>query len=164
MEIERKDESVNHYLLPGMLFAQDGKFVLSTVLGSCVSVCLWDRAQKIGGMNHYLLPLWNGEGLYSPKYGNIAIPMLITKMLALGCKKENLVAKYFGGGGLLDISTSFLNVGERNIDIAVDILKGEKIAIASRDIGGAHGRKVIFHTDSGDVFLKKLVKRESNGY
>ncbi|MBF0165687.1 MAG: chemotaxis protein CheD, partial [Magnetococcales bacterium] len=63
--------------MPGALFAQNGAYVITTVLGSCIAVCLWDRMRKEGGMNHYKLPLWNGDGLPSPKYGNIAIAKLI---------------------------------------------------------------------------------------
>ncbi len=29
---------------------------VTTILGSCVAVCLWDESHGIGGMNHYLLP------------------------------------------------------------------------------------------------------------
>lgn len=151
---------VDYFLYPGMLFAKNGNFAINTILGSCVSVCLWDRGLQIGGMNHYLLPLWNGEGLPSPRYGNIAIPTLIEKMLSLGCKRETLVAKCFGGGAVLDANGGFLNVGERNILMADDILKKEQIRIAGVDVGGTKGRRVVFHTESGDVFVKKIAKTE----
>ena len=92
------EETINkHFLFPGTIFADPGEFQISTVLGSCVALCLWDSVAKIGGMNHYMLPFWNGEGLATPKYGNIAIEKLLSRMLRLGCRKENLVAKIFGG-------------------------------------------------------------------
>ena len=47
---------------------------IHTVSGSCIAVCIYDMKNGISGMNHSLLPLWNNDGLQSPKYGNIAIP------------------------------------------------------------------------------------------
>lgn len=153
------ETETSHYLYPGMLYAKDGQCAITTILGSCISVCLWDGAVKMGGMNHFLLPFWNGEGLPSPKYGNIAIPMLIEKMLSLGCRKENIVAKCFGGGAVLGPSNGMMNVGERNIALARDILREENIPIIGNDTGGNLGRKIIFYTDSGDVFVRRLQKR-----
>ncbi|MEE4188915.1 MAG: chemotaxis protein CheD, partial [Roseobacter sp.] len=34
---------------------QYGNEVISTILGSCVSCCLWDPEAQVGGMNHMLL-------------------------------------------------------------------------------------------------------------
>ena len=90
-----------HFLYPSSLFASNEPHIVSTILGSCVAVCLFDATTKIGGINHYMLPFWNGQGLASPKYGNIAIERLLEKMIALGCKKSNIRAKVFGGGRLL---------------------------------------------------------------
>ncbi|MBF0558651.1 MAG: chemotaxis protein CheD [Nitrospirae bacterium] len=153
---------VDYYLYPGLIFAQKEMCMVTTVLGSCVSVCLWDPVYNTGGINHYMLPLWNGEGLPSPKYGNIAIRKLIEKMMALGCRKENLKAKVFGGGAVLQTSGGLLNVGERNIILAEDILAEEKIPIISRDVGGSQGRKLIFCTGSGTVLVKKILSRVEN--
>lgn len=151
-------KSESRYLYPGMVFAEPGRFSVTTLLGSCVSVCLWDPAARVGGMNHYLLPLWNGDGLMTPRYGNIAIPMLIEKLVQAGCSKTNLRAKVFGGASVLDSSGGFLNVGERNIRYAEAALEEARIPVAGRDVGGTCGRKILFETDSGDVFVKKLTK------
>ena len=86
------------YLYPSAMAVYNRKVLVHTILGSCVAVCLYDKVLNIGGINHYMLPLWNGEGLSTPKYGNVAIDKLIDKMLANGSRKEHLVAKIFGGG------------------------------------------------------------------
>lgn len=141
-----------------MLFADPGDFGVTTVLGSCVSVCLWDPAARIGGMNHYLLPFWNGDGLRTPKYGNIAIPMLVEKLLYSGCSKANLRAKVFGGAKVLENTSGLLNVGERNIKYAEGALEEARIPIIGKDVGGTSGRKLLFMTGTGEVFVKKLNK------
>ncbi|MBI5969877.1 MAG: chemotaxis protein CheD [Deltaproteobacteria bacterium] len=139
-----------------MLFAKNGQCVISTILGSCVAVCLWDNALRQGGMNHYLLPLWNGEGLPTPKYGNVAIPMLIEKMRLIGSRKENLVAKVFGGGSVLESLSGPIDVGSRNIALADEMLSSEKISVVSSDLGGNSGRKIFFVTGTGEVFVRKF--------
>jgi chemotaxis protein CheD len=145
-----------YYLYPGGLFANKEPYLVTTVLGSCVSVCLWDSVLKAGGINHYMLPLWNGDGLASPRYGNIAIPRLIEKMLDLGSLKKNLEAKVFGGGEVLRIKEGVLNVGERNIMQALDMLKQNNIAVSITNVGGQYGRKLIYDTSTGKVLMKKL--------
>ncbi len=149
----------SHYLLPGNLFAHREEYTVTTVLGSCVSVCLWDPASGIGGINHYMLPLWNGDGLASPRYGNIAIGKLIERMLDLGADRDRLKAKVFGGGDVLKVNSSFMNIGARNIILAQDILRDEQIPIISADTGGQNGRKLLFNTRTGVVLVKLLKKQ-----
>jgi chemotaxis protein CheD len=155
------DELKQHYLFPGNLFVHREPHLITTVLGSCVAVCLWDPMLKFGGMNHYMLPLWNGDGLASPKYGSIAIPKLVERMMDMGSKKTNLKAKVFGGGEVLKITQGVLNVGERNIVIARDMLKEAGIPIIGSDLGGLTGRKILFNTETGGVLLKRL-RRQIN--
>jgi chemotaxis protein CheD len=149
----------SHYLMAGNLFVHAEPHRVTTVLGSCVSVCLWDQRVRIGGMNHFMLPFWNGEGLASPKYGNIAIPKLLERLLDLGAERRNLQAKVFGGGVVLNVTNPFMNIGERNIQLAEDVLRNEGIPIASSDTGGKVGRKIIFDTGTGMVLVKKLTRQ-----
>lgn len=144
------------FLHPGMLIAMKESSVITTVLGSCISVCLWDRASGAGGMNHYLLPLWNGEGLKTPRYGNVAIPALIEKMLSLGCNRKDLRAKVFGGAAMLDSKSSVLNIGRGNIEYAEGALAEAGIPVLCRDTGGTYGRKLMFKTGTGEVLLKRV--------
>lgn len=151
-----KDAAKEHFLMTGSIFVHEEAHLVTTVLGSCVSVCLWDPVRKVAGMNHYMLPLWNGEGVASPKYGSIAIPIMIEKMLVLGAEKKNMRAKIFGGGEVLKVSNAALNVGERNVLLAYDLLEREKIPVVSADVRGKLGRKIVYKTDTGNVYLKRL--------
>jgi chemotaxis protein CheD len=146
------------YLHPGMIFVKREPYEVTTVLGSCVSVCLWDHKQAVGGLNHYLLPLWNGDGLPSLRYGNIAIRRLMDRMFALGCERKDLRAKIFGGASMMNVTNRLLNVGGRNILLAEHMLAEERIQVVGSDVGGAAGRKLIFNTQTGLVRLKKLSK------
>jgi chemotaxis protein CheD len=149
-----------HFLYPSTLFASKEPYVVKTILGSCVAICLWDPHTKIGGINHYMLPTWNGNDLASPKYGNIAIDKLLERMVHLGAKRENLKAKIFGGGELLESGANGTLIGERNIRVARLILEEKKIPVVASSTGGRKGRKILFFTDTGEVRHKFLDKKE----
>jgi len=127
---------------------------ISTILGSCVAVCLYDRVNEMGGMNHYLVPLWNETGLQSPRYGNISIPRLIDSMLNIGCELQNIEAKLFGGANIIDVTHTDMMIGRKNILIAKEILRDYKIPIVAQDVGGEKGRRIMMRSDTGKVFLK----------
>lgn len=146
----------NHFLFPSNVAVSSTSSDLHTLLGSCVAVCLYDPATKCGGMNHYMVPLWNGEGLESPKYGNIAIEMLLQKLLDIGAQRSCLVAKMFGGASQYH-SSAILNVGERNILVAQTMLDKLRIPIIAKSMGGSRGRKIIFNTGTGNVLMKYMI-------
>ena len=145
-----------HFLQPCTIFAHREEHCVSTILGSCIAICLWDPALGLGGMNHYMLPLWNGEGLATPKYGNIAIDRLITRMLGLQGRRDRLVAKMFGGARVLRADTSPFAVGTRNIQLARELLAGQGIPILAAETGGTTGMKIHFNTRTGKVLLARL--------
>jgi chemotaxis protein CheD len=105
-----------------------------------------------------MLPYWNGQGLASPKYGNIAIEKLIDKMISLGCSKNNLKAKIFGGGEVIETQVVQFHIGTRNIEVARQSLEERKIPIVSSSVGGKLGRKIEFLTFTGDVRQKYVQK------
>ncbi len=144
-----------HYLYPGTLFVHRQAHLVTTVLGSCISVCIWNQTSQLGGINHYLLPLWNGEGLPTPKYGNIAIAKLVEKVRALSNPGDRLIAKVFGGASMWEKTEGLLAIGQRNIEFAIEALESHKIPIVGSDMGGYHGRKVIFNSGDGTVLMRR---------
>lgn len=154
-------EYSQHFLYPSSFFASREPYVVKTVLGSCVAVCLWDPTLRFGGINHYMLPYWTGTDLASPKYGNIAIDKLVEKMKFMGCRVEDLQAKVFGGGELIESvdGRSATQIGLRNIEVAKSMLADYGIPIVSSCLGGKRGRKILFFTDTGEVRHKYLEKR-----
>ncbi|MBN2612870.1 MAG: chemotaxis protein CheD [Bacteroidales bacterium] len=146
-----------HFLYPSTIFASHEEWNITTILGSCVAVCFWDPIIKAGAMNHYMLPLWNGQGLASPKYGNIAIKKSVEKMIQIGCRIENIKAKVFGGAEVLNSKNTQFNIGDRNVEIARIVLDELGIPIVSSSTGGKRGRKILFNTATGDV-KHKLIK------
>jgi chemotaxis protein CheD len=157
------EEQINkHFLFPGTIFAEPLEYQISTVLGSCVAVCLWDQVTRRGGMNHIMLPLWNGEGLATPKYGNIAMEKLLAKVLFIGCRREYLVAKVFGGANVSGTGLELFMIGDRNITLAFQMLDEFGIPVVAKDVGGRVGRKIIMNSETGTVLVGKG-KRAASG-
>lgn len=151
----------NHFLLPSQLFTDPEPHFVKTVLGSCIAVCLYDDKLKIGGINHYMMPWWNGKGLPSPKYGDIAIEKLVEKMMALGSQKRNLVAKVFGGASQLGNGDSHFQIGARNISTAQKLLTQHAIPTVAMSVGGTLGRQIMYDTGTGKVLVKILERTNS---
>lgn len=149
----------SYFLYPSSIFISKEPYYINTILGSCVAVCMWDQTLKYGGMSHYMLPLWNGQGLVSPKYGNIAIEKMFEKMLSFGSNKYHIIAKVFGGGEVIDTEKQYFRIGERNVKLAWESLEEIKIPIISSSVGGKLGRKIIMNTTTGEV-KQRFVNRE----
>jgi len=158
------EEPINkHFLFPGTIFADPLEYQISTVLGSCVAVCLWDQMVRRGGMNHMMLPYWNGEGLATPKYGNIAMERLLAKVLSIGCRREYLVAKVFGGANVSGTGLEVFMIGDRNITLAMEMLEEFRIPVVAKDVGGRVGRKIIMNSETGVILVGKGRKETFGG-
>ena len=83
----------------------DSEKPLSTLLGSCVAVCLFDPQLRIGGLNHFMLPEMGrskNSDVDSLLSGAYAMEALLNALLVKGAKKPRLQAKAFGGGTIID--------------------------------------------------------------
>jgi chemotaxis protein CheD len=141
-------------VLPGEYYVADEEILIVTVLGSCIAACLWDRVAHIGGMNHFMLPDGDGTEAFG-RYGSYAMELLINEMLKGGARRENLQAKIFGGGQVMQNFTT-LNVGERNTRFVQDYLQTERIPIVSKDVLDIYPRKVCYFPVSGKAMVKRL--------
>jgi chemotaxis protein CheD len=131
--------------------------LFSTILGSCVSVCLWDPTTGAGGMNHFLLPDQVSNGISSPRFGNVAVTTLLAKLERSGIRPSALRAKIFGGASMLDSGVAPREaLGTRNGELARVLLTLAGIPIVAEDIGGNRGRKLIFRTSDGAAWVRKL--------
>lgn len=130
--------------------------ILETVLGSCVSICLWDEKSKTGGMNHFMLPDASENGNNPSCYGTESITRLIGDFLKIGGDSRFIKAKVFGGGRVIKELTSGFEVGEQNIKIAKNILMKYNIPVINEFTGIDFGIKVVFYTATGKVFIKRI--------
>jgi chemotaxis protein CheD len=123
---------------------------MSTVLGSCVSVCLFDPARRFGGMNHYLVP----GGGNTANHGEWATAHLIERMRQLGSATGELQSKVFGGGCPLKLANESYAVGTENVAVARRVLAAHGIPIVAERVGHGAGVRLFFENWTGVVWLK----------
>ena len=154
-ELERYARNVQ----PGA-WVVDSEKPLSTLLGSCVAVCLFDPLMKIGGINHFMLPEMGrskNSDVDSLLSGSYAMEALLNALLIKGAKKVRLQAKAFGGGTIIDTDGGSLSIGMRNANFAKEWLVREGIPLRSSDFLGPWSRKIVFLPFNGEAFCKRLV-------
>ena len=138
------------------------EIAFSTTLGSCLSVCAYDKHAGIGGMNHFLLPQApeNEDKKFSEsfRYGSAAIETLLNSLYAKGAAKNGLSIKIFGGAKVLKGVSQ--DIGQKNIEFARRFFQRENMRIEGEDTGGMYGRRIVFFPQDGKVLLRKLGERE----
>lgn len=139
--------------------SSDEGVIMSTVLGSCVSVALFDPAVQIGGMNHYLLPENLSGQTGDVKYGALAIELLINALLKAGAARANMRAKLFGGARIV---ASLGDIGARNAEFARNYMRREGFRISAEDLGGVHARRLQFHPVTGSARVFSVPRKETD--
>ncbi|GBG01092.1 putative chemoreceptor glutamine deamidase CheD [Azospira sp. I13] len=145
------------FLNPGDFHFGGGHTRIRTLLGSCVSIALWHPTRHIGGMCHYMLP---NRGLrpraeLDGRYADQAMALFDTAISKYGTRANEYLAKIFGGGNMFPgkpVRTGF-EIGQRNIEMAHQLLAERKIPVVAEHLGGEGHRKLVFDLWSGDAWL-----------
>ncbi len=141
----------------GDFYATKNDEGIATVLGSCISTCIYDENAGIGGMNHFLIPgdFRDEEIFISPtaRFGMYAMELLMGELIKLNIDRDSIKAKVFGGANL---SGSSMKIGDNNVKFIKAFLSMEGIPIQSIDVGGNFARKVFFFPKTGRVLIKKI--------
>lgn len=142
------------YLHAGQLYAAAVSTEIVTILGSCVSICLFDAARGIGGINHFMLP--TDSLAPNPRYVRHATDMLLEQLDALGARRSRLEAKLFGGAAVLKLGDPAADLGTRNVEAARARVAEERIPIVEECVGGDRGRKLTFITSDGTSRIRQV--------
>ncbi len=147
------------FLLPGDCVTTRRPARLATLLGSCVSVCLSNPFKRMAGMNHYMLPeaLDGGE---PGRYGNTSIRRMVATLFSLDPDRTHYRARIYGGARVIGHLGALGDIGERNIDIARQLLSELGISIDDEQVGGSKGRRIDFDTET-DVIDCRVVGTEA---
>lgn len=133
-------------LPPGQLIVSATPCTVGTVLGRGVSVGLWDRVRRIGGINHFLVP--GGDTDDTARSGTAAMQLLVAGVLSLGALAKDLRAHVIGGARVGDARADG-DVGEMNVDFAIAWLESAGLELGSFDVGGSASRRIAFCLGSG---------------
>jgi chemotaxis protein CheD len=145
------------YLLPGQLHASAEACQIKTILGSCVAICLWDKRRRAGGMNHFLLSASRDGQPASLRFADVATAELIEQLRRLGCHPLDLKAKIFGGAAIFQNRDRYASsLGAKNVAAALCLMKKAGIRVIAQETGGDQGRRVIFNTDDGVAWSRRV--------
>ncbi len=143
------------------LVAAEAGIEFSTVLGSCVALCLFDPEARLGGMNHFLLAEPPASSRSSGNsvdehYGTYLMELLVNQMLARGARKSRLRAHLYGGA---NVNRTMMRIGSANADFARGFVQREGIELVRSDLGGNNARRVDFRPASGQVRCRHVEDR-----
>jgi chemotaxis protein CheD len=152
-------------LQPGELYVAREPAILRTILGSCVGVTFWSGRLGAGALCHGVLPRCPGG--WPPKFGLVeshryvdaSIRYLIEEFEKLGARRNEIVVKVFGGADVLPVDRARPDrptIGAQNCVVALEVLEHEGLWVAASDLGGRRGRRIHFHTGTGEVLLHRL--------
>jgi chemotaxis protein CheD len=157
---DSKRQRVAAKILPGEYYVTVTDEVITTVLGSCVSACIWDPEAGVGGMNHFTIPHASRTRDVAPgtvdeaaRYGVFAMEFLINAILRNGGRRNHLLAKLVGGGHVIP---STMAIGTDNICFARTYLAEELIPLTGEHVGGDQARKVVFEARTGRAQVKEI--------
>ena len=140
--------------------------LVTYALGSCIGICLYDGAVKIGGLAHIMLPYLPESGPREQiwRYADSSLPALLRKMETMGCRRERILAKIAGGAKMFDVAddSTFGSSGFRNVGAVKETLEKLRIRLAAEDTGLNYGRTVYFYTETGDVVVKSFANGNRN--
>ncbi len=158
------------YLDPGDYFVGEGQFRIRTLLGSCVSITLWHPGRRIGAMSHYLLASRGGgrasaDGAPDSRYGEDALGLMLAQFEHAGVAPRECQAKIFGGGNMFPefMRRDDTLVGQQNGMAAKTWLSEHGIPVISENLYGVGYRHVIFHVNSGDVWVRQTSMADMTG-
>ncbi len=132
--------------------SDDSNVVITTLLGSCVSCCLWDPVAGVGGMNHMLLARSDAGDRMNNLAGVNAMEIVINEMIKLGAVRSRMRAKAFGGARMV---SGLSDIGESNADFTLDFLSREGIECVGHSLGGTASRNVKFWPATGRVLQRQ---------
>jgi chemotaxis protein CheD len=153
---------LNIFLKPGELYIGKGAAVITTILGSCVSITMFNKRLKVGGICHALLPTEGPMVKDADRFHYVdgSISQMLTEFETMGIKRHEIEVKVFGGSDVIGAKHK-KSVGQQNVEATLNVLSSKNLTIISSDFGGTQGRKIIFNTQTGRVLLKKLERMQN---
>jgi len=152
--LDRGERLPQQRVVLGEWFASAKPHMISTLLGSCVSACLYDEQAQVGGMNHFMLPNSEGASSAPANFGIHAMELLINGLMSRGAARARIKAKVFGAGAVTQQLPS--TVGDANASFVLSFLQREAIPVVAQRLGGSRPREVFFRSDTGEAIVRAM--------
>ncbi|MFO7833726.1 MAG: chemotaxis protein CheD, partial [Halohasta sp.] len=102
----------------------DETVLITSGLGSCLGIVLYDPRNTVSGMIHVMLPTVDQARDSTPaKFVDTGIPLLIEEMEAAGADRNAMEARIVGGSEMIQFSSNGGSIGSRNIALAEQLLE-----------------------------------------
>ena len=159
------------FLQPGEYYVGDADCRIKTILGSCVSITLWQPQRRIGAMSHFVLAGRTraaGDEL-DARYADEALELMLRELKNEKVAASTCEAKLFGGGNMFpqQVRDENAGVGHKNGEAARELLRERHIPIVAESLFGVGHRQLIFDVKSGAVWSRQLKPQitppEANG-
>lgn len=157
------------YLKPGEMHLTREPSLITTVLGSCISVTMHHKPTGFSAMCHAVMPSQaesrkKREGDYEVfQFVDSSLAWMIEQCEKNGIRPAAVEVKMFGGAAMfseLSQGQGDTGVGKRNIETAMEMLKKNRMKLAAWNVGGNQGRKLIFNTLTGEVLARFINKTD----
>lgn len=146
----------------GQLFFGRTDRIVTTLLGSCVSVVLWDPQSRYAGICHFALPSRrDAEATASQpdaRYADDCFTLFERATSERGVPLSRFTARVYGGGNLMErhrTAASTLSeeqrqpIGDNNAAAAFEHLMAHNVKIREADVGEFGYRNVRFDMGTG---------------
>ena len=145
-----------------MQLLQNSGTLITYALGSCIGICLYDPAIRLGALLHIMLPLNMEAGRKNPlKYADTGMAEMLRQLEAKGASRARMVAKIAGGAKMFEVSGGALgNIGQRNIESVRIQLKKYGIRLQNEDVGGTVARTMLMDVATGAVSVRSYGRPE----
>lgn len=166
-------------LYPGQLYIHTAPEPVRvwTLLGSCVSVALFNREARMGAICHAQLAQESLRGEECKKtcpnvckrdggdesrfrYLTCAFAYMVDELAKVGLDAKRLSAYVIGGFESRDRASDFFRVGQRNIETARELLSSRGIPILHEEAGGTRGRTLYFYPHHGELLFRYHGQKE----
>lgn len=148
------------YVNAGDIVFSEKPIMLKTILGSCISVCFYQKERAFGGMIH---GMYAGYGDSNSYIGN-AIEVMLNEFHRRGVLSTQLELTLIGGAtlfGIMSLNASKKSVGQLNGDSVVEIVAKHNLKVRAKDLGCACSRNVSFNVRDGSISVEKLMSEKS---
>lgn len=134
-----------------------GAELVTYSLGSCLGITVYDPTKKVGGLLHVMLPDSSIDAVKAASspfmFVDTGVPRLFQAVYHLGAERGRLTIKVAGGAQLLDEKGVF-NIGERNQQALITLLRRNGYAIQVSDVGGLSSRTMRLNLTTGKIAIK----------
>ena len=138
---------IRKFLLPGQYYISKTPVIIETLVGLCVSVCLYNAKTGCAAMNHFLQDCPpSKDDCALGRYDSTATEHIINTLMKMDTKPGHYRAQIFGGTKVIKTNSTDNDIGLKNIDIARKILTVQGIRIIRKEVGSTRGRRIRFDT------------------